>query len=109
MSQRTDKIESLIHQLAARGLLEALGGDAAKLTVTRVTVSPDLRQATIWLGILGTPDEANQLFSRAEAERSSLQALVAANLTTRNTPRLTLRQDSSGQYAAQIEGLLKSL
>ena len=109
MSQRTDKVESLIHQIVAKGLLESLGGDSARLTVTRVVVSPDLRQATAWLGILGSPDEMQELFDRALLERPVLQRQVAVGLTTRNTPRLSLRQDTGGKHAAEIEVLLSQL
>jgi ribosome-binding factor A len=109
MSQRIAKIESLIQHVVASGLTELLEGDAAAITVTRVDVSPDMRQAIIWLGVLGSEAERDRLLKRAEGRRPELQAVVAGRLSTKFVPRLSLKLDTGGAYAAEIDRLLKSL
>jgi ribosome-binding factor A len=109
MSQRIAKIESLIQHVVAAGLTELLERDAAAITVTRVDVSPDMRNAIIWLGILGSEAETERLFNRVLGCRPELQAVVAGRLTTKFVPRLSLKLDTGGAYAADIERLLKSL
>jgi ribosome-binding factor A len=109
MSQRTEKVESLSQQVVATGLLDQLGGDMARVTVTRVDVSPDLRHAIVWIGIVASGADQTQLFERVDELRPDLQRDVAERLTTKFVPRLSLKLDTGGEYAAQMERLLNNL
>lgn len=108
MSQRTSKVASTIQQLVAAEITRL--PESARYTVTKVDVTPDMRQATVWIGVLAkTERQAGELFTEAESARSDLQAAVAQNLTTKFTPRLALRRDVSGEYADSISRLIKGL
>lgn len=108
MSQRTDKVASLIQQMVATELRGLLG--APELSVTAVDVSPDLRQATVWLSVV-TSDQtrAVELFKQVEAERGPIQAAVAKQMTTKFVPRIQFRHDTSGQYAEHIARIMNEL
>ena len=108
MSERTRKVESLIHQIVATELTRL--PEAARLTVTGVQVTPDLRNATIWVGILADDEAAAQkLFAALAPSRALLQEAVARRLATKFIPRLTLERDSGGQYAQHITHLIRGL
>jgi ribosome-binding factor A len=108
MSERTRKVSSLIHQIAAAELAQL--PDSARLTVTGVEVAPDLRHATVWIGVLeGGRVDADKLFAVAVGARDDLQRTVAARLTTKFVPRLKLERDVSGEYADKIGRLIKGL
>lgn len=108
MSERTRKVESLIHHLVAAELTQL--SESARLTITKVQVSPDLRNATIWVGVLADDDAAAQeLFTTATKHRAAFQEAIARNLTTKFVPRLTLERDSGGQYAQHITKLIRGL
>ncbi|HUC20111.1 MAG TPA: ribosome-binding factor A [Candidatus Polarisedimenticolaceae bacterium] len=108
MSQRTHKVSSLIRQIVAAELAGL--PESAYLTVTNVEVSPDLRQATVWIGIIAkTEEEAAKLFKAALGAQNHFQTAVARGLTTKFTPRLTIKHDSSGAYAEDISRLIKGL
>ena len=109
MSQRVAKVESLIQQVVAAGLNEYLEGDAASVTVTRVDAAPDLRNATIWIGLLGKEVAQERLWRRIENLRGELQRATSSKLTMKYVPHLHLRRDTGGAYAAEIEHLLKNL
>lgn len=110
MSQRTAKVSSLIKQTVAAELPRQLAGDAAVLTVTQVDVTPDLRQAIVWIGVLaGNAAEQAASFARAQAVVGDLQAAVARKLETKFTPRLELRPDASGEYADRMSRLIKGV
>lgn len=109
MSQRTEKVESLVQQSVARGLLSYLSGDMARVTVTRVDVSPDLRHALVWIGIVADEAATTLLLKRIEGLRPALQHDLAGQIATRSVPRLAFRLDTGGQYAAEMERLLKHL
>lgn len=107
MSQRTEKVESLVRQTVAESLPELLGPEGASVTVTGVDVSPDLRAATVWIGIV-TGDAATT-FKAVEATRGELQRSVSERLTTKFVPKLALKLDNGGEYAEHIETILKRL
>lgn len=109
MSQRVAKVESLIQQVVATALVSALERDAAGVTVTRVDAAPDLRNATVWIGLLGTPAQQDALWEHIERERGELQAALGAKMTTKFVPRLSFKRDTGGEYAAEIDRLLKQL
>lgn len=109
MTQRTRKVASLIQQVVAAELQERLR--APEVSVTSVDVSPDLRHALVWLGIIETEkgQSAPELFKQAEAIRPQLQDVVAKRLTSKFVPKISLRQDSSGEYAQHIGRLMNNL
>lgn len=109
MSQRSEKMESLIQQVVASALVGWLERDAAAVTVTRVDAAGDMRNATVWIGLLGDETSSAKLWSRIEAAGGHLQNALGAKLTTKFIPRLHLRRDTGGAYAAEIDRLLRGL
>lgn len=109
MSQRSAKMESLIQQSVATALVNLLERDAAGVTVTRVDAPADMRNATVWIGLLGNAVEAERLWTRIEGAQRILQADLSTKLTTKFVPKLHLRRDTGGEYAAQIDRLLRGL
>jgi ribosome-binding factor A len=108
MSQRTRKVSSLIKHIIAAELTQL--PDSAYLTVTTVDVSPDLRQATVWIGVIaGSNKEAEERFKGLETAQNRFQGAVAKGLTTKFTPKLAFKHDTSGAYAEDITKLIKGL
>ena len=81
---------------------------AAHITVTRMDVSPDLRHATAWIGVVGGVD-GQQAVTRLQGLVGAFQAAIAKGLATKFTPRLHFRLDTNAQYAADIDQLLKQV
>ena len=109
MSQRVAKVESLIQQVVATALIQVLDSDAAGVTVTRVDAAPDLRTATVWIGLLGDHARQDVLWAHIERERHELQDALAAHMTTKFVPRLHFKRDTGGEYAAEIDRLLRKI
>lgn len=104
MSQRTQKVASLVHHLVAAELMRELA--SPELTVTGVDVAPDLRHATVWLGVAADPESTQALINRAQAIRPQLQQAVSGGLSTKFVPRLELKHDTTGQHADHIQRLI---
>lgn len=109
MSQRVAKMESLIQQVIAPALTQFLEGDAGKVTVTRIDAAPDLRSATVWIGLLGPEHGHDKLWKRVQATSPGLQAALARHLSSKFVPHLYLKPDTGGAYAAEIDRLLHKL
>ena len=109
MSQRVAKVESLVQHIVAAELSSLLEKDAAAVTVTRVDASPDLRNATVWIGLLGNPSKQEALWARIEGLSGHLQASLSGKFTMKFVPRLHVKRDTGGEYAAEIDRLLREL
>ncbi len=109
MSQRTKKVESLVQQLIAQKLPELLGPDAARLTITGVDVTPDLKQAIVWVGVLADSESQKTEFAKVLEVKADIQRAVASGMTTKFVPRLEFRPDAGGEYAEYISKLLSDI
>lgn len=109
MSQRSAKMESLIQQTVATTLTDLLDREAASVTVTRVDAAGDMRNATVWIGLLGNGPAVDKLWLRIEGAQGYLQSTLGSKLTTKFVPRLHLQRDTGGEYAAHIDKLLRGL
>ena len=78
-SPRIKKVESLVQKIAAETLRRELGPESAVVTVTSVEVSPDMRHATCWVGIIGRPDIQEKLYERTVNLRGVIQFALAGN------------------------------
>jgi ribosome-binding factor A len=109
VSQRTQKVESLVRQTVATAITHELGPGAARITVTAVDVSPDLKNATVWLGILEGESKRHKTFESVQDVRPALQSAVAKTLTTKYVPKIELKLDTGGDYAQHIADIIREL
>lgn len=101
MSRRSDRVAEQIQRYAALALAEMAFDREVLLTVTRAKVSPDMKQATIWVAgwtqlSTGQQERATHMVARE----------LAVHLTSKFTPRVTIEADDAGEYASHISGLL---
>lgn len=110
-SQRQLRVGELIrHALVdalTRGAVRDPGLSGAPVTVTEVRVSPDLRNATVFvlpLGGAGT-DEALAALRRAAPY---LRRLVGEAVTMKYLPSLSFQADTAFDHGARLDRLLRS-
>ena len=77
------------------------------ITVTEVSVSPDLRHATVFVVPLGGGDNT-QLLAGLKRVRSYLRHEVAYLIQLRMIPDLSFAADTSFERSSRIEALLMS-
>lgn len=107
MSLRTDKVASEIREIVAEALSLRRARADELITVTRVEVTPDLRQAWVYLSFFKVGEA--DLQPRLDELAPFLQAQVAQRLRSKFTPKLQLRLDQSAAYAEQITRKLKRI
>ncbi len=100
MTRRTEQTEErLLRDLALA--LSRVDTNGPLVTITRVSVTPDLKTAHVWVANWNTLTDAKQ--------RRTLQAFrqqLALRATNRSLPHLILKHDESSEYAAHIQQLL---
>lgn len=87
--------------------LERLDDERLELvTVTGVSVDPDLRKAIVWFSALHGQEHAAETLAE---HRKRLQAAVARQLRLRRTPELSFRPDHGIEAGLRVEGVLRDL
>jgi ribosome-binding factor A len=76
------------------------------VTVTSVDTSSDLRQARVYVSVLGSEQERDATLAGLSASRGLLQARVNEELHMKRTPRLEFVFDESVQRGMRISELI---
>jgi ribosome-binding factor A len=103
---RTARVNQVLREVVAEEV-ERLGDHDPRLnlvTVTGVTVDPDLRHATVWLSSL-SDDAATAL----AGDRVALQAAIGRQVRLKRTPLLTFAADPAVASGSKIEDILRRL
>jgi len=109
-SRRTERVsEALLEALSELLLREVKDPRIGTVTLTRVDVSADLRQAKVGYCTLGDEAARERALRGLESAARYLQGKVARLLHLRNTPEIHFRYDDAFEKADEIERLLKSV
>ncbi|MCW2967744.1 MAG: rbfA [Solirubrobacteraceae bacterium] len=76
------------------------------VTVTAVETTPDLRDARVYVSVLGTDEERTESVAGLQSAHGYLQGRVATQLRLKYTPQLTFVEDDTARRADRIERLL---
>ncbi len=76
------------------------------VTVTSVDTAPDLRQARVYVSVLGTESQRRRSLDGLRSAHGYLQRRVADELHLKHTPTLDFVYDDTAERAQRIEELL---
>jgi ribosome-binding factor A len=106
-SHRSLRMAEAIREVVATAILfEVADPRVRAVTVLRAEVSGDLRQAKIYVSIMGTEPERKRALEGLNHAAGFLQARVAARLQTRFTPVLSFKLDDSVKKAVELGRLI---
>ena len=111
MSRRTDRVGDTVRAELAEILLREVSDPRVSLaSVTRVSVSPDLRKARVGISVLGSDDEAREeTLGILRGAAGFIRGRLGRRLTTKVTPELEFVLDQGAEYSQQISDLLEKL
>jgi ribosome-binding factor A len=96
--------ETLSSVITAEGLKDPRVGF---VTVTGVETTPDLRQAKVYVSVLGGRAEKEQTLQALEKARGFLQARINDSLHMKRTPQLQFFYDDTLDNALRLERAMK--
>ena len=79
------------------------------VTVTDVTVAPDLRDAKIFVLITGTDDEIDTALRTLRNASTFVRQQVAMNLDLRHAPHIHFVRDTAEENASRVSEILQDL
>ncbi len=76
------------------------------ISVTRVEATEDLKEARVWVSVLGTEAEQRTTLRGVTAASRHIQALLGERVRFRNTPQLRFIHDRSLERSLEISALI---
>lgn len=79
------------------------------VTITKVQVSKDLRQAKVYYSIIGSDEEKEKTMTGLQSSSGYMRREIGKRLKLRYFPELTFKFDDSLEYASRIEKIIKEI
>jgi ribosome-binding factor A len=107
---RIEKVNQQIKREIGRILQQEMGDPRLQfVTITKVDVSRDLRNAKILFSVLGAAAQRHAAQQGLEGARGMIRKLLGENINIRFTPELFFVYDNSIELNARIEETLKEI
>ena len=108
-SGRMRRVNEALREVISQGLTELKDPRIGFVTVTAVRTSPDLRQATVFVSVLGSERRQERTLAGLESSRGILQGRVNQELHLKRTPQLAFEYDRTIDRAAKLSKLIDDL
>jgi len=109
MTERMRRVNEAVREVLSEALGELKDPRIGFVTVTGVKTSPDLRQATVFVSVLGAEGKREKTLSGLAAAHGVLQARIARELRLKRTPQLTFEYDPTVERGVRMTQLIDEL
>ena len=107
-SDRMRRVDEAVRQVLAGAVGQLKDPRVGFVTVTDVRTSPDLRQARVFVSVLGPQDDRDASLEGLRSAHGLLQRQIAAQLHLKRTPALEFVHDGTAERAMRLEGILRA-
>jgi ribosome-binding factor A len=109
-SRRVLKAAEAIREVVSMAILTDLRDPRIEgVTVTRVEVSPDMRQAKVHVSIMGNDAQQKLCLHGLRSSAGYLQSKISDRIDTRYTPKLSFALDEGVKKSLAISQMLREL
>lgn len=108
-SGRMRRVNAAVREVLAEAIGDLRDPRIGFVTVTGVETSTDLRQAQVFVSVLGSDKKRERTLEGLEAAHGVLQARIAQELRLKRTPQLTFAYDDSVERGVRMSQLIDEL
>jgi len=109
MSDRMRRVDESLRQVLSEGVSQLKDPRIGFVTVTGVRTTADLRQATVYVSVLGSERKRERTLYVLTAAHGVLQAQIARELRLKRTPQLTFAYDPTVERGVRMTKLIDEL
>jgi ribosome-binding factor A len=109
MSDRMRRVNAAVREVLSEAVGELKDPRIGFVTVTGVETSTDLRQAVVYVSVLGSERKRENTIAGLQAAHGLLQAKIARELRLKRTPQLTFEYDPSVERGVRMTQLIDEL
>jgi ribosome-binding factor A len=107
--KRVDRVSDVLRQIVSQTLMTRVHhAGIENVTITDVSVTPDLRQARVYFSILDV-SKINDVKKMLNASKHVVQKAIGDQMRTRNTPVVRFIFDESVEYGSKMDLLLDKI
>ncbi len=103
------RVNASVREVLAEALGELKDPRIGLVTVTGVVTSADLRQAKVFISVLGSERKRNATMAGLEAAHGVLQARIGRELRLKRTPQLAFEYDPTVERGVRMTRLIDEL
>jgi ribosome-binding factor A len=103
------RVDESLRQLLSERIGELKDPRIGFVTVTGVETSSDLRQATVYVSVLGGERKQRASLAGLEAAHGVLQSRLARELRLKRTPQLSFAYDHAVEHGVRMSKLIDEL
>lgn len=110
MSIRTEKVaEEIRHQIAGVLTKDLAELNLGLVTVTKVRIATDLKNAKIYLSFLGNKEPVEKCLEKINTRKKQIRMHLSSRVHLRFIPELAFYHDDTIEYANRIEEIIKEI
>jgi ribosome-binding factor A len=109
MTERMRRVNATVREVLSEAVGELKDPRIGFVTVTGVKTSSDLRQAVVFVSVLGSEKKREQTLDGLQAAHGILQSRIAQELRMKRTPQLTFEYDPSVERGVRMTQLIDEL
>ena len=107
MKHRQLRVNELVKRELSATITREINFGGALVSVNAVDVTPDLKNAHVFVSVLGTT--GTTVIGQLEAHRSALQAAIAKHVSLKYTPHLVFHLDDSIERGARVIEIMQEI
>jgi ribosome-binding factor A len=103
------KVNELLREVLSEAVLELKDPRIGFVTITGVRTATDLRQATVYVSVLGSDRKRERSLEGLRAAHGVLQARIGREVRLKRTPTLTFEYDPTVEEGVRMSKLIDEL
>jgi ribosome-binding factor A len=103
------RVNELVRGVVAESVSSLKDPRIGLVTVTGVDVSPDLREARVYVSVFGSEKKRAKAMAGLAGAQHYLQTRLARELTLKRTPQLTFEYDPTVERGVRMNKLIDDL
>jgi ribosome-binding factor A len=109
MGERMRRVNEALREVLSEGIGDLKDPRIGFVTVTGVEASPDLRQATVFVSVLGGKRKQEESLAGLRSSHGVLQGKVNRELRLKRTPQLSFEYDPTVERGVRLSKLIDEL
>ena len=109
MSERMRRVNESVRAVVAEAVGDLQDPRIGLVTITGVSVSPDLREGVVYVSVLGNERKRRASLAGLASAHGLVQARLARELRMKRTPHLTFEYDPSVEHGVRMTKLIEEL
>jgi ribosome-binding factor A len=109
MTDRMRRVNESVRAVVADAVAELQDPRIGLVTITGVSVTPDLQEGTVYVSVLGNEKKRRASLAGLASAHGVVQARLARELRLKRTPHLTFEYDPSVEHGVRMTKLIDEL